>query len=326
MLPSSTTSRPSREQTLAPPAASRGVSWFRVAVLALASLVAVALATFTTGRLPNHLAWNAVLDGLHLPVALIMTLLLAWTIPPRWPRQSRALIAVAVMGVAAGGVEMVQPLVGRSAQQSDLVLGAVGALLAGAAFISRGRARIVVFVICAGVLTLNALPSARAWLSVRERILSFPVLFEQSQSELAVHWHATGDERSAARRLIATESGALLALEVRGPWEGLRYEAGDQDWRGYDRLELRVLNQGPRVDYRLRVDDRSESGDGTRSNHVLVLEPGMNEISFPVEDIRLAPEDRPLDLSAIDRIHFTLPPDQPSTELWLYSVRLTDLP
>jgi hypothetical protein len=59
---------------------------------------------------------------------------------------------------------------------------------------------------------------------------------------------------------------------------------------------------------------------------VLVLEPGMNEISFPVEDIRLAPEDRPLDLSAIDRIHFTLPPDQPSTELWLYSVRLTDLP
>ena len=87
-----------------------------------------------------------------------------------------------------------------------------------------------------------------------------------------------------------------------GQWSGPALEYGLGDWNGYRTLHLSLLNpSGTLGELHIKIRDRQNRATGSRYrdafNRVVPLRRGWNDIEVAVEDIRNAPDHRPMDLS-----------------------------
>ena len=96
------------------------------------------------------------------------------------------------------------------------------------------------------------------------------------------------------------------------------------DWSAMNRLRVQLfspLEQPVRLT--LRIDDEAHNHEHKdRFNRTFTIEPGLNELVVPMEDIRRAPADRDMDLRQIARlIFFTNRPSEPFelfiSDVWL---------
>ncbi len=108
------------------------------------------------------------------------------------------------------------------------------------------------------------------------------------------------------------------------PWPGVTIVEPYPDWTGYHTLRVRIFSPGAEpVPLTFRIDDaRHNQEHKDRFNRTVNIEPGLNDLSFALDDIRRAPADREMDVSEITQIIlFTSRPDQPFrlylSDIWL---------
>ena len=293
--------------------------------LALVMSVAVVLALFPARGVVDGWALSSALDAAHLPAAWIVFAALARALPAAWPSPRRLTASAAVVTLLALLVEVIQPVVGRQAEWSDLVVGFVGvgvgvlwAASAGGSRRTRWSARAAGLVVCA-VAVSPALRDVRTIVARNQRL---PVLFDPAAPVAARAWLPVGDDGVPAIERHPRAPVPTWEIAMDGAWQGIRYEAGRQDWWGYEAVEITLQNPGPPVELRLRVDDRLDDGRRTRSSHVLAVPTGSATLRVSIDAIKHAPEDRTLGLCCVERVHLTLPPDQPASTIALLGVRL----
>lgn len=304
--------------------------WLRILMLLVAVTVATTLALFRPRHMADGWAWSTTLDAIHHPAAWLVTLAMFAALPTRLTPPVRIGAAACIVAVAAVGVELVQPYVGRQAELSDLWIGAAGIATA-AAFALALASRRAAAVAAAALLSIAsavvvALPAARDWSTVAARDRAFPELFDPTAPWTAAVWWPAGDDADAVVTPDVSARGPAWRVQMRGPWQGLELQAGEQDWWGHDALHVALTNPGPPFELRLRVDDRLEADDRTRSSHVIPVASGPNEFSVSLEDLKFGGEHRTLALCCIDHVYLTLPPSEPASVILLERVWLDGTP
>lgn len=100
-----------------------------------------------------------------------------------------------------------------------------------------------------------------------------------------------------------------------------------RDWRGYQELVFDLYNPyESALPIVLRINDRQHEQDGPRYadrfNRRLIVQPGWNEYRIALEDVRMAPKGRTMNLAEIQQVQlFVQALEQPRT-LYLDYVRL----
>lgn len=321
----------------AAPASDRGR---RLAVWSCSVVGLLALLEFLEPP-SRSLAWVTFLDAGHAPlfgaIALaVLQILLATPLA----RRSRALLygLALLITIPIGALsELLQIGAGRSRDPMDLLRDALGAgaflLLAStrdphALFksdVGAGR-RALCCGVALGALLLAFAPLIGVAHAYAKRAAAFPTLwdFEGTWETHFVQAHHAriesitlprSDGGSAAAARITFEPAGFAALKLLEPYP---------DWTSWQTLRLVAQSELDRpIELVLRVHDRSHDGRyADRFNRNLIFLPGVNEFAIPLSDLRRAPDDREMDLSAIEGLSLFAVNPQESFSLLLLELRL----
>jgi hypothetical protein len=113
-------------------------------------------------------------------------------------------------------------------------------------------------------------------------------------------------------RSTTHKSGGDYALRAdlpAGRFPGITFLAVPRDWTGYESLHIWVYYEGEApADAVLRVDDVDHGDDyGNRANVMVKIQPGVNRLTFPLEELKKNPIIRNLELNEILRLIFFFP-------------------
>ncbi len=285
------------------------------------ALILLLLLALAVGDTPERtMMWQALFDAGHVPLFGLMALLVHDLLATRWPRSGAwrpALLSFAItvaVGAFAEFLQTYQP--GREASLTDLLRDAAGA---GAFLLAReahrrgtwsgapGSRRVrTAFAVAAIALLFGATAQLSLTLAVlAERARAFPVLarFDGSWWESALI--ETGDSVLTPATFTPSPPGmpsGLARLDLQpATYPGLTIDEPYPDWRGYQRLVLTIVSDldGP-IPLTLRVHDAAHDDRyGDRFNTRLMVMPGANRLTIPLEEIRRAPAGREMDLSRI---------------------------
>ncbi|UCE66026.1 MAG: VanZ family protein [Candidatus Zixiibacteriota bacterium] len=88
-------------------------------------------------------------------------------------------------------------------------------------------------------------------------------------------------------------------------YPGLEIEEPYPDWTGYDFFTFMVfMETDSAVHLTVRIEDSYHNDEyEDRFNGTFIIEPGLNKISVPLDEIRMAPAARDMDMSKIRSIH-----------------------
>jgi hypothetical protein len=227
----------------------------------------------------------------------------------------QAAVILASVFVLGGTVELIQPHFGRSARWQDLGIDIAGTL-AGLLFLAPARRSLptgalalgqflslaVVLVIAGSALFTPAVTIADTMLAKRQ----FPMLGGFESHIEASRWQGGTIDRTIARHGKGSFRVQLAAKGHTGA--ALRRRLGD--WRGYSAMAVSIHNPGPdSLELTIAVVDQDYRDCGGRQRdrfaRRVLLQPGWNDLEFPMGEIENAPEGRKLDLSRIVSVLFT---------------------
>jgi hypothetical protein len=244
------------------------------------------------GELPWSANWAVVLsDAAHGPVSAIMAIILLLLMRQRgWPATvaSRWILSIVVTTLLGIAIELVQSVIGRDAELSDVVTDFLGAS-AGTGWyvlaIRRSHLRehplllatgIVTAVMATVMLSIPVLTMAGAYAAKQTR---WPVIIDANASFgvyfLTTYW-LVADESVLPRRWQTTDeqAGFLVPLNtLTDPHQrwGLSVEEFDPHWQGKQALALDIANPTSKpLRLRLRVFDRDD-GLENRSGFITTL-------------------------------------------------------
>jgi VanZ family protein len=216
------------------------------------------------------------------------------------------LTATLVLGAL---VELLQARIGRLPAVGDVALDLLGTLLAlvfrikPAAGAARWPQR---FLQTAAVLmaAVACVPLAAALLDEYRAAAAFPKLASFETTTELGRWEG-GAARTLSGEVFRDGRRSLKISLTRAKYSGVALIHFPRDWRGYEALEFSVFNPGPApLALTCRVHDRTHIAAGQhysdRFNRRFRIAAGWNDIRIPLEDIRLAPATRPMDLSRVD--------------------------
>lgn len=279
--------------------------------------------------------WRTLMDVSHLPLfALVAVLCHGLTSPGRehFKRCRRAFLAATILAIA---VELVQPFTGRSQSMLDQIYGVAGAAFgaAGLYLWPRRRERAIGWALVGMAVVLVAATAGPVWRKFRVldlRARQFPLLggFEDPDEFLLWrpnYYSYTGAGRYDWSTNHVTQGSFSMEVDASiGGWPGVDFDAGDQDWSGYEALAFDLFN--PRSDFilRMRIDDDGDcSAYGLRFDLELPVGGGWNKVVIPMEDIRRGPEGRELNLRAIRRVVIFISIGDGPRKFYLDDIRLT---
>jgi hypothetical protein len=255
-------------------------------------------------------------------------------------RGSQYLLAFAAL-VGAGAVSEYTQMIGpRDADLWDFmrdVSGGLCALAVMASFDSRLKGRGALrrpgfrhgLRVAAVLLVLvNFVPVAVWAESYRRRAARMPALYR-----LASQWDLMFTEANGAKLEIVPSPDGWSGREnlqvgriTFGPYRfpGVIFKEPYPDWSDYGYLDLELYSEHDRViDLVLRIDDKHcNDYVGDRFNWRVKLPPGQHSLRISLEEVHSGPEDRELDLTAIEAmILFAVRPEK-GTVLYLAEMRL----
>lgn len=312
----------------------------------LIRVLALAGAFLVLGGLPqpaDTLLWLTAYDAGHAPlfgfVALVLLSLIRIVRPGRTGLQPY-LFAFLIAMTLGGVTELVQFFGLRDADPGDLLRNGAGA--ASFLILSRvlekeadGRAvmhsrlfRIGAAVLAAALFLAVFVPVGARIVDYRGRNASFPVLceFESPWERTFVKPVSSGLQPAVLPPEMGEPPGRRVGRWVlySRPYPGLALEEPFPDWSGYKEVRFTIWSGQDRpVAMTLMAEDlRHRPGAGDRARIEFRVEPGRNEIRIPLEQVRLAPPNRSLEMDQVAMMMlYTRRPGEPFT-LWIDSIRL----
>ena len=287
------------------------------------AVIAALLSLLLFVQVDGNSAWLRVaLDGSHVPIFAGVAMLLAALLKRKQgsaPDGPRYLLAFALALGLGAVIEYVQSLTGRPASAFDMASNAAGAAI-GIGLLAlhegAGRRRPLTrparwVLVCAAIVglvfaTWRPLEAARAYLDRAQR---FPVIaafdgprdlyFATTQGlaadvvPLPARWAGAPDEHALRIRYDAHRPPAVQITEPGPDWAGFRAIALDVTNAADVELHLvlRILDAGHDWSHEDRLNQALTVPARTRST-----------IRIPLETVRLAPKDRPMDLSRIANV------------------------
>jgi hypothetical protein len=287
--------------------------------------------TFLTREINNamHFPFFGVLTLLFLGLS---STLLNKVISDRWRHYLIALGTAVAVGILHEYSQIAGP---RDADYRDLARDAAGAITFLALYMTcdkkispiRGKwvrkIRALVYSGAVLIILIIILPSALWAGSYLHRDRNFPVIcdfesfwenrFLKTQDavlDITSGPHHIGKEKNSDK------VGRLTFLVAEYP--GLAIREPYPDWLGCNSLNFQAFSElNFPVEIGIRIEDsRHNNNFNDRFNRVLVINPGMNNISIPLEDIKNGPSAREIDLTHIRAI--ILFAHNPAEEFALY--------
>jgi VanZ family protein len=244
-------------------------------------------------------------DAAHVMLFFILSLLLGnLRLPPLIPNV-RSINGCLWALLFAVGIELTQPLTGRSASWVDLENGLLGVLSAVAFVLIRGRRGGLVLPV--GLLffaqTLSLLPAYNELRVEQVQLQALPrISVFENRLGLSL-WRAYG---GASIKSGASKPGLHLKFAARNrnsAFSGVEYLARYLDLRPYIAVRFNLYNPGDSIALTLRVDDAEKCTDyDQRFNRSVVIPHGYSDLRVHTEDIEHGPRSRELDISQIKRI------------------------
>ena len=87
-------------------------------------------------------------------------------------------------------------------------------------------------------------------------------------------------------------------------YPGIRIDEPYPDWRRFSHFQLDIFSEVTSLQsIVIRIDDHHHNNEHSdRFNKAVTISPGLNHIQIPIDDIRLAPVGREMDLSAMKAV------------------------
>jgi len=258
----------------------------------------------------------------HIPLFAVITILLL-VLAAHWLGAKMGAVAqyvgtftiALILGVATEFVQMIGP---RDADPWDLVRNGVGAAFAlvwcgtfdrrlDGTTIRRAAGRIAFRAVAIAVVLIFLAPLVGVAHAYRERANRFPVLFsfETPSQTKFMNPRRAWFELVPAPDAWSVDAPEWVVHVSFSPLAGgaLVFNEPYPDWTGHTALVLALFHPGERpINVGLRIDDRHRAVRHIdRFNRHVFLEPGLNRLRIPMEEIVAGPAERELDISSIDR-------------------------
>lgn len=227
------------------------------------------------------------LNALHLPLLLVVTLWFAWLLDFR-----KRLLPALYAASFAILIELLQPLTGRSAELEDLINSGLGILLAELILFIQlqtpvrrrmgwyGTGLVFLYLFLAPVF-----PPFAAYLGFKQQ---FPILSEFNAPWYRYLWVAGLNGKDALACSIEYETKGDLPFLCRVQYPGLntiQFTPGRMDWSEYTGLEFDIENTGKPFDLHIRIDDSEACSDyHCRFNSVLTIPAGRNTLTVSLSE------------------------------------------
>jgi hypothetical protein len=314
--------------------------------VAFAALAAILVVGLNYVVIPlDSLLWQELKNFGHVPLFVLVALALfgffvnlPGTSGVR--REYQYLLAFAALLGAGALSEYTQMIGPRDADLWDLerdisggacalmIMASFDGRLAGRGLMKRSLFRHGLRIVAALLVLVNLVPVAIWAESYRRRAMRMPALYR-----LESQWDLMFTEANGAKLEIVPAPDGWAGKEDRqvgritfGPYRfpGVIFKEPYPDWSDYGHLALDLYSEEDRViDLVLRIDDEHcNDFVEDRFNWRMKLPPGRHSLRISLEEVRSAPEDRELDLTAIKAmILFAVVPEK-GTRLYLAGMKL----
>lgn len=255
---------------------------------------------------------RSLMDAAHAPLFAVLTLLMMWQLGGAAnDRPGRRAIAIWLAIVGFSGImELAQNLSGRSASWADLLanlLGATAGLALSAIPRTRGSVRRGALVVVAGVILAAAwYRPGLVFADVYRQWRQFPQLADFEDPRELMRWYFQGSRAQRSRDFATSgEWGLRIDLEP-CQYPGATLHWPPADWTGYRTLVIDLkLSPGPPLELIVKVQDRRHNNEyEDRFERPFRLTAGTHELRIPLDELKAAPVDRPMDLSRIAVLQF----------------------
>ncbi len=121
-----------------------------------------------------------------------------------------------------------------------------------------------------------------------------------------------------------TSGQKSLKLELYpSPYPGITLKNFNPNWSKHNFLKFNIYNQED-ISLRLaiRIDDKKDPSFNNRYNHPIVLNPGMNHISIPLNSLVTSGTNRNINLPSVQRVILFLVQPKEKRIIYLDNVRL----
>ncbi len=122
----------------------------------------------------------------------------------------------------------------------------------------------------------------------------------------------------------ATSGQKCLEMDLYpSPYPGIALNKFNPDWSNHKTLNFDIYNQ-EEIPLRLaiRIDDAKDPSYDDRYNHPVVLNPGTNYISIPLDSLITSGRNRNINLTSVQRVIFFLVQPEEKQTIYLDNVRL----
>ncbi len=294
-------------------------------------LVAVVLALFAFipfGRTVNPVAVSKTVDAAHVFAFILFSGLLYLAIEHYGIGKAAlvsSLLSVLFMLV------IVQPYFGRTASWADIRLGLLGMFVALSGMvvwrsISSRLLKLTYTLLLVLTVAWVVEPVWNEWHALWLRQQQFPVLgdFEGKREELLWMSNRPNTQVSLSDKHVVSGLGSLKVEMNKGLWNGVRYVAGEQDWREYKTLTMMFYNPGAAFNINIRIDDRLHTYPqySDRYNGRFLIGKGATRLSISLAKISDGPKSRSLDLARIKQMILFLGKNEKRRLFYLDHVRL----
>ncbi|KJS31570.1 MAG: hypothetical protein VR64_11020 [Desulfatitalea sp. BRH_c12] len=215
------------------------------------------------------------------------------------------LVCLLVILPASCLIEIMQAAIGRTFSLHDITKNLVGTAVA-LIFFSPARATLrketigCLRIAAIAALLIETTPVAVALIDETFARRNFPVLSDFETPFERDRWSDRQDLH--IDRHIKNQGAASLRIGLQPLiYSGARIGYFPRDWRGFKVLSVDLYNpDSDPMRLTVRVNDKAHNQRGydfhDRFNRTYILEQGWHTIAIPIEDIRLAPRDRTMDL------------------------------
>ncbi len=305
-------------------------------LIALAFLLALfALFAFMPfGSSPDPVAFQKTMDAGHAFAFILLSSLIYLAVEhhgKKWAVTVAAIVSIVLMV----GIELVQPYVGRTASLADVEVGLLGMVIALSGMVvwrssQRWLLRGAHLLLLVVSLVWIVQPALTEWRALWLRDQQFPLLgtFEDELEKRL--WLASGalhekqTQISFSQQYVGSGDHSLKVVTISGTWSGVRYAAGEQDWRGYRALSMTIYNPGAAFKLNIRIDDGITAAPAysERYNGRVAVNNGVNTVLLPLDEIAAGPKSRSLELSSIRKMVLFVNQQQQTHLFYLDDIRL----
>ncbi len=276
-------------------------------------------------NLPSqHFFWASLRDSSHAWVFFQFNLLLLHLFKDTIRQRPAAIFAITLFAFVTGiVVELVQPAFGRQASLLDAWYDLTGCCAAACWHLRHTLLRRFWATTLATLLLSSSLVQPLIYgLELNQQQQRLPTLISFATPLHRLYWQASSHTHIAiidapAAWRDAPEKVAKIDL-LGGQYPGIRIGQFHPDWRTYASLHIQVWHAGPApLPLNLRIHDaRHNQQYEDRFNRRITLPPGASEIVIALDEIRRAPNQRKMDLAALQSLGIFIA--QPAEPLKFY--------